>query len=73
LGGTEIDMSDVFHEDFGDGDQMLNMRNWLEQALVAHGAVFDGGGCGMGEADIDILVQGMRFNVRIKPLLTPNA
>lgn len=58
----------TLHEDFGDPEQLLNMRGWLEKAVVAKGAEFEGGGVGMGEADIDILLEGHRFNIRIKPL-----
>lgn len=46
---------------------MLNMREWLTIACENAGAAFTGGGIGMGEADIDIMLQGHKFNVRIRP------
>lgn len=59
----------VLHPDFGDPGQMLNMRDWLQKACEAQGAKMTGGGCGMGEADIDIELEGHEFNVNIKPIL----
>jgi hypothetical protein len=59
----------ALHPDFGDWPQMLNMRDWLEAACQAKGAKFTGGGCGMGEADIDIELEGHHFNIRIRPLI----
>lgn len=59
----------VLHPDFGDWPQMLNMRDWLERACAAKGAKMTGGGCGMGQADIDIELEGHQFNVRIKPII----
>lgn len=58
-----------FHPDFGDGEQMLNMRGWLQKAVETQGAKMTGGGCGMGAADIDIRLEGHDYNIRIKPLL----
>lgn len=58
----------VLHEDFG-GEDMFNMRDWLQKALEAQGAIKRGAGCGMGEADIDIELEGCKYNVRIKPIL----
>jgi len=58
-----------YADDFGDPETLLNSRNWLQQALEAKGAVFDGGaGIGCGQADIDIKLEGMRYNVSIRPL-----
>jgi hypothetical protein len=59
----------VLHPDFGDGEQMLNMRDWLQRAVERAGARMTGGGCGMGEADIDVELDGHGFNIRIKPRL----
>jgi len=59
----------TFHPDFGDGEQMLNMREWLTKAVEAKGAKMTGGGCGMGMADIDIELEGQGYNITIKPLL----
>lgn len=46
----------------------LNMRDWLRKACEAAGAKFMGGGIGGGEADIDVLLEGHHFNIRIRPL-----
>ena len=58
-------------EDFGDPETLLNSRDWLEKVVMAHGATVDGGGCGMGAADIDITLEGMRYNIKIRPLGVP--
>jgi hypothetical protein len=51
-----------------DTTAFLNMRAWLQAAVEAKGAKMDGGGVGFGQADIDIELEGCRFNVSIKPL-----
>lgn len=48
----------------------FNMRDWLEKAVREAGADVTGKGVGMGEADLDIVLEGMKYNVRIKPLPT---
>ena len=59
----------VLADDFGDPETLLNSRNWLEKALKSAGAKFDGSaGIGCGQADIDIKLEGCRYNVSIKPL-----
>ena len=58
----------VLSEDFGDPETLFNSRDWLTKAVEAQGAKFTGGGVGMGQADIDIELEGMRFNISIKPL-----
>ncbi len=45
-----------------------NMREWVRKALEAKGAKFDGGGFGLGGSDLDIEVEGMKFNIKIRPL-----
>jgi hypothetical protein len=57
----------TLHPDFGDVESMLNMREWLESCVKAKGATVDGGGMGMGQADIDITLEGHQFNISIKP------
>jgi len=68
-----IDLSDLpvlsLHEDFGDPKQLLNMRQWLQDALEVKGAKFTGGGVGMGEADLDIILEGHEYNINIKPIM----
>ena len=59
----------ALHPDFGDPVQLLNMRDWLQKACEAQRAKMIGGGCGMGEADIDVELEGHRYNIRIKPIL----
>lgn len=55
-------------EDFGDPHTLLNSRDWLDKALKAAGAKITGGGCGVGQADTDIVLEGCKFNVSIRPL-----
>lgn len=58
--GCSLDEMDV--------EAFLNVRTWLKDALESKGATFDGGGIGMGRADIDITLEGHRYNVAIRPL-----
>src|SRR5258708_45779 len=50
---------------FGDMEAAFNMRDWLQQACEAKGAKMIGGGFGGGVADIDILLDGCKFNLTI--------
>lgn len=52
-----------------DVEAFWNMRQWLQKAVEAAGAKVTGSGIGMGRADIDIELDGCRYNVSIKPLL----
>lgn len=45
-----------------------NMREWVRSALEAKGAKFDGGGFGAEFSDLDMELEGMRYNIRIRPL-----
>lgn len=56
------------HPDFGDVESMWNMRQWLRAAIEAKGAKQTGAGMGMGEADIDFVLEGHKFNVVIKAM-----
>lgn len=58
---------DALAEDFGDPTTLLNSREWLRKALEAQGAKINGGGCGCGQADLDITLEGYKFNVSIAP------
>lgn len=53
---------------FGDPLTLLNSRDWLQKAVEAMGAKKIGGGCGFGQADIDIELEGFKFNISIRPL-----
>jgi hypothetical protein len=57
-----------FSLDEMDAESFLNMRDWLTKAVEAKGARRTGGGVGMGQADIDIELDGCRYNISIKPL-----
>lgn len=46
----------------------FNMRDWLQNAVEAKGARMIGGGLGLGQADIDIELEGMPYNISIRPL-----
>lgn len=58
------------HPDFGDPSMLLNMRDWLQKACEQAGAKMTGGGVGMGEADIDLVLEGNSFNVSIRPIIS---
>lgn len=58
--GATLDEMDVM--------AFLNMRDWLTTAVEAKGAKMVGGGCGLGQADIDIELEGCRYNISIRPL-----
>lgn len=55
------------HPSFGDTERMINMRNWLEKALVAQGAKINGGGMGMGQVDLEFTLEGHKFQVNLSP------
>lgn len=56
-------------DDFGDPHTLLNSRDWLQKACEGKGAKIVGGGCGCGQADIDVIIEGHKFNISIKPIL----
>lgn len=58
-----------FSLDEMDVESFYNMRGWLQKAVEAQGARMVGSGVGMGQADIDIELDGARYNISIKPLL----
>lgn len=63
----------VLHEDFGDPEQLLNMRAWLQKAIETKGGKIIGSGYGMGEADLDMELEGFGYNINIKPILKGDA
>lgn len=46
----------------------FNMRDWVRDAVQAKGAKMVGGGIGLGQADIDIELEGHRYNISIRAL-----
>ena len=58
----------ILSKDFGDPETLLNSRTWLKSALEAKGAKVSGSGIGCGQADIDIVLEGCKFNVSIRPI-----
>ena len=54
---------------FGDPIALLNSRNWLQAAIEAKGAKVHGGGCGFGQADLDVTLDGCDFSVSIRPII----
>lgn len=64
-GVPQIEIGDL---GFKDVDAAFNMRGWLQSACEAKGAKMVGGGFGMGQADIDVELEGCRFNISIRPL-----
>lgn len=51
-----------------DVEAFFNMRDWLQKACEAQGGKMVGGGVGMGQTDIDIELEGCRYNISIRPL-----
>ena len=50
-----------------DIEAFLNLRDWLTSAVEARGATVTGGGVGCGQANIDIKLDGYRFDISIRP------
>jgi hypothetical protein len=46
----------------------FNMRAWVQSACEAKGAKMVGGGIGFGQADLDIELEGHRYNISIRVL-----
>lgn len=59
--------------DFGtlDLESLFNLRAWVQAAVEAKGAKVIGAGVGVGGplglADIDVEIDGFRFNLEIRP------
>lgn len=51
-----------------DWEANLNMRNWIQKALEDKGAEIIGTGVGAYQSDLDIEIEGMKYNIRIRPL-----
>ena len=55
-------------EDRDEFETSFNMREWVCGALEAKGAKMTGGGFGLGGSDLDIDVEGMSYNIKIRPI-----
>jgi len=66
---SKVPPMDSLAEGFGNPETLLNSRDWLTKAVTKCGAKVTGGGCGCGQADIDILLEGCKFNVSIRPII----
>lgn len=44
-----------------------NMREWVRKALEEQGAECTGAGFGACMSDLDIELEGMRYNIQIRP------
>ena len=55
-------------DDFGDPETLFNSRDWLKGVLEARGAKVTGGSVGGGSAELDVLLEGHKFIVRIWPI-----
>jgi hypothetical protein len=53
---------------FTDIEAAINMRLWLQHACEEKGAKVVGSGYGFGQADLDLVIEGFRYNVSIRPL-----
>jgi hypothetical protein len=52
---------------FSDMEAAINMRLWLQHACEAKGAEVVGSGYGFGAGDLDLIIEGHRYNVSIRP------
>lgn len=59
-----------YSEEFGDPETLLNSRQWIREAIEARGAKVIGSGTGLGQADVDIMLEGFQYNVSIRPITT---
>lgn len=48
--------------------ELLDVRNAVEKSLVANGFEVDGGGVGLGGADLFVDRYGKRYRINITPL-----
>ena len=53
--------------DPADWEANYNMRKWVLEALEARGAICIGSGFGACLFDLDIELEGMRYNIQIRP------
>jgi hypothetical protein len=53
---------------FTDMEAAINMRLWLQQACEEKGARVLGSGYGFGAGDLDLEIEGFRYNVAIRPI-----
>lgn len=68
-----VKMSDLDWTEFhrvNDVEALYNMRDWMRKAVESLGAKMVGSGCGLGEVDLDIELEGYLYNIAIKPLPT---
>lgn len=56
-----------------DVEAAMNARGWLEAAILKAGAEVTDKGLGLGQADLGILLDGMPFDLSIKPREVPAA
>lgn len=47
---------------------LLELRDWLQFAVETQGAQTTAGGVGLGAADIEIKLEGQRYEITIRPL-----
>jgi hypothetical protein len=58
----------ILSKEFDNPETLLNSREWLTNAVQAKGAEVIGTGCGLGQADIDIILKGCKFNISLRPI-----
>lgn len=55
-----------------DTEELLNLRDWLEQILTENRAEITDAGIGMGYADIGFTLDGFPYQVSVKPRPLPS-
>ena len=62
-------MTEITLDPTQDWEALYNMREWLDKAVQAKGAKVIGGGCGMGQADLQIELEGFGYRIAITPII----
>jgi len=63
---TELPENLTLEGNPGDWKANYNMRCWVQEALEAKGAEITGAGFGACLSDLDIELEGMRYNIQIR-------
>jgi hypothetical protein len=50
------------------GPEMINLRDWLKAALEKAGGITTGSGIGGCQVDVELELEGHRFNVSVSPV-----
>lgn len=51
-------------------EELINLRDWMRKALEAAGGQTTGSGFGCSWVDIELEIDGHRFEVTVKPIIS---